>query len=409
MKDRLKNARVLMYSHDTFGLGHLRRCRTIAHALVQDYRGMMVLIISGSQIAGAFDYRSRVDFVKIPSVIKLRNGEYTSLSEHIDVQDTIDMRRSIIRHTAESFKPDIFIVDKEPMGLRGEVEDTLAYLKDQGTTLILGLRDVMDAPRLLDAEWRRNNVLAKIDRYYDQIWVYGPPDFHDPLAGLDVPPGVTERMNFVGFLERSAHETKVSLNQPDGSYILVTTGGGGDGADLIEDVLNAYLHDPALTERALIVLGPYMAADRRAEFMAMGQRIPHVEVIEFDTRMEELIAGSKAVVAMGGYNTFCEILSFDKPALIVPRTTPREEQLLRATRATELGMIDMLLPEHASDPARMAAALRALAHRNRPSQGWPGLRLDGLARISGLIGEDLRQRSAMLDMPPVRHVIGTAK
>jgi predicted glycosyltransferase len=399
MKDRLKNARVLMYSHDTFGLGHLRRCRTIAHALVQDYRGMMVLIISGSQIAGAFDYRSRVDFVKIPSVIKLRNGEYTSLSEHIDVQDTIDMRRSIIRHTAESFKPDIFIVDKEPMGLRGEVEDTLAYLQGQGTSLILGLRDVMDAPHLLEAEWRPNAIMSKIDRYYDHVWVYGPQDFHDPLTGMDVPPGLRNRMDFVGFLERSAHEDKLSLNQPKGDYILVTTGGGGDGADLVENVLNAYLHDPGLTERALVVLGPYMAADRRAEFLAIGQKIPQIEVIEFDTRMEELIAGSRAVVAMGGYNTFCEILSFDKPALIVPRTLPREEQLLRAVRATERGMINMLLPEHARDPVQMAAALRALAHRKPPSQGWPGLRLDGLPNISRLIGDELRKRTPAVEEP----------
>ena len=33
--------------------------------------------------------------------------------------------RSIIRHTAEIFEPDLFIVDKEPLGLRGEVRTTL--------------------------------------------------------------------------------------------------------------------------------------------------------------------------------------------------------------------------------------------------------------------------------------------
>ncbi len=106
---------------------------TIAHALVEDYRGLNILIISGATIAGAFDYRARVDFVKVPSVIKLRNGEYTSLASHIDLQETLKMRESIIRHTAETFQPDIFIVDKEPMGLKGEVEDTLAYLKSRGT------------------------------------------------------------------------------------------------------------------------------------------------------------------------------------------------------------------------------------------------------------------------------------
>ncbi len=402
MPHNLRNHRILMYSHDTFGLGHLRRCRTIAHALVQEYRGLSVLIISGSQIAGAFEYRSRVDFVKIPSVIKLRNGEYTSVAEHIDIQDTIEMRRAIIQHTAESFEPDIFIVDKEPMGLRGEIEETLGWLKARGTTLVLGLRDVMDAPHLLEAEWKRNDVMAKIARYYDQIWVYGPPSFHDPLAGLEVPQAVRDRMEFVGFLHRNSRKNALSQNKPDGDYILVTTGGGGDGGDLVANVLDAYLGDPTFTQRALIVLGPYMPADQRAEFTAKAEKIPHVEVIEFDSHMEELIAGARAVIAMGGYNTYCEILSFDKPALIVPRTHPREEQLLRATRALELGLSDMLHPDEARDPARMVAALRAVCRRPPPSVTSPGLRMEGLPNILRLVRKDLRRRAHPPASPSLR-------
>jgi len=42
-----RDRRVLIYSHDTFGLGHLRRCRAIAHALVQPDPGLSVLILSG--------------------------------------------------------------------------------------------------------------------------------------------------------------------------------------------------------------------------------------------------------------------------------------------------------------------------------------------------------------------------
>lgn len=115
---------------------------------MEDYSGLQILIISGATIAGAFDYRARVDFVKIPSVIKLRNGEYTSLDRHIELHETLKMRQSIIRSTAETFRPDIFVVDKEPMGLRGEVEDTLAYLKTHGTRLVLGLREIMRGFRL---------------------------------------------------------------------------------------------------------------------------------------------------------------------------------------------------------------------------------------------------------------------
>ena len=393
MTRRFEHGRILMYSHDTFGLGHLRRCRTIAHSLVEDFRGLNILIVSGAQIAGAFDYRARVDFVKIPSVIKLRNGEYTSLESHIDLQETLMMRQSIIRHTAETFQPDIFIVDKEPMGLRGEIEDTLSYLKTRGTTLILGLREVMDAPHLLEAEWKKRDVMRKIGMLYDQVWVYGPPDFYDPLKGLDVPPAVRAKMKFVGFLQRSlSHEQKPD-HKPKGDYILVTTGGGGDGADLIHNVIHAYQQDPDLTHNALIVLGPYMPAKKRRKLIRKGASIPYIQIIEFDNRMEELIAGAKGVVAMGGYNTYCEILSFDKPGLIVPRIAPREEQLIRARRAAELGLVEMLLPVEAEDAMRFAAALKALPHRAPPSQTSPDLRLGGLEEISRIVEDWLDHRS----------------
>ena len=154
--------RILIYSHDSFGLGHLRRCRAIAHSLVGEFNKLSVLILSGSPIIGSFDFRARVDFVRVPGVIKLRNGDYTSLNLHLDIEQTMALRASIIQHTADVFDPDIFIVDKEPLGLRGEVGVTLELLKARGTPLILGLRDVMDEPELLVPEWKRKNVLPAL-------------------------------------------------------------------------------------------------------------------------------------------------------------------------------------------------------------------------------------------------------
>ena len=48
MRAPRKDGRILIYSHDTFGLGHLRRCRTIAHSLVERFKQLSVLILSGS-------------------------------------------------------------------------------------------------------------------------------------------------------------------------------------------------------------------------------------------------------------------------------------------------------------------------------------------------------------------------
>lgn len=394
----LNGARILMYSHDTFGLGHLRRCRTIAHSLVEHYSGLSVLIISGSAIAGAFDFRARVDFVKIPSVIKLRNGEYTSLDQHIDIADTIRMRESIVLHTAKTFNPDVFIVDKEPMGLKEEITETLNYLKANNTQLVLGLRDVMDSPTLLKAEWKRKGLIEKIEKTYDHIWVYGPESFYNPLVGLDVPDSVLAKLRFAGFLKRQVSHGNRAKQGGDKDYILVTTGGGGDGVDLIRSVLTVYEKSSSKLKQALIVLGPYMPSKERREFVKKGKSVSGVKIIDFDARMEDLISNAKAVVSMGGYNTFCEILSFDKPALIIPRTVPREEQLIRTLRAAQLELVDMILPEDADDPDKMQAALMALPDRPKPSQRDADFELDGLTSVARMLGQMLSSESVRTEL-----------
>ena len=201
--ERLNDVRILIYSHDSFGLGHLRRCRTIAHALVDRFKGVSVLILSGSPIIGSFDFRPRVDFVRIPGVIKLDNGEYQSLGLHIALDQTMEMRVAIIRQTALSFRPDLFLVDKEPLGLKGEVVPTLQMLKAQGTTLVLGLRDIMDEPKLLLKEWERKQVLPTLEHVYDEIWVYGLERFADPLEGVACPLPVRKKLIYTGYLRRA--------------------------------------------------------------------------------------------------------------------------------------------------------------------------------------------------------------
>jgi predicted glycosyltransferase len=386
---RRHHKRVLIYSHDSFGLGHLRRCRAIAHSLVDANPALSVLILSGSPIIGSFDFRSRVDFVRVPGVIKLRNGEYVSLNLHIDIEETLAIRSSIIRHTADMFDPDMLIIDKEPLGLRGEVQDTLALLRRRGAALILGLRDVMDDPGALESEWERKNAVPALSEYYDEIWVYGLPQICDPLAGLPVPASVRRRMIYTGYLRRSAGEplpTPETRAVLDSEFLLVTPGGGGDGEALIDLVLQAYEYDRGIPLPALLVYGPFMLPEQQSAFTDRAARLPNVRAITFDARLEALMARAAGVVAMGGYNTFCEILSFDKPALIVPRTVPRMEQLIRAERAAELGLVAMLSEDDGRDPKIMAAALRRLTRQNRPSSVViPGL-LDGMQNVNRLAG-----------------------
>jgi predicted glycosyltransferase len=393
LTERLDQARILIYSHDSFGLGHLRRCRTIAHSLVARFKGVSVLILSGSPIIGSFDFRARVDFVRIPGVIKLKDGEYTSLGLHIDLEQTMTMRESIIYHTAASFKPDIFLVDKEPTGLKGEVVSTLEMLRGQGTINILGLRDIMDDPVSLKSEWQRKEVLPVLEHLYHEIWVYGLNQMGSPVDGIGLPDQVKNKISFTGYLERELPSDQnwiapVNLEEP---FILVTVGGGGDGVDIIDWVIDAYETDPSIPHRAIIVTGPFMPAVYQQNFQERCGTLDQVEIITFDSHIELLMEQASAIVAMGGYNTFCEILSLDKPALIVPRSVPRQEQLIRASRAVELGLVTMLDPESERDPMEMATALHQLPSQNPPSAHKITGILDGHNQIADFIRRQLEE------------------
>ncbi len=363
-------ARVLIYSHDSFGLGHIRRCRTIAHALAESFPKLKVLIVSGSPIIGSFDFKTRVDFVRVPSIIKLRNGDYVPLDQHGSIEEMTSLRSSLIGDAALHFAPDFVIVDKEPLGLRGELEGTLDKLKARGARLVLGLRDVMDEPEALAKEWERKHVIPALEQLYDDIWIYGLQEIYDPLQGISLSDRTRGKMRYTGYLKRSRPATPAAAIVPDLSErILITTGGGGDGEALIGWVLDAYEAFGPSLPKALIVLGPFMRAEARVAFQARAaaQNLP---CKIFEPRMEHLMAGCSGVVSMGGYNTFCEVLSFDKRALIVPRHTPRLEQTIRAEAAERLGLSRML-PEpdedKHGDPEMMAKALRALPSQTLPS------------------------------------------
>ncbi len=394
MGAKRRDKRVLIYSHDSFGLGHLRRCREIAHLLVEANKQLSALILSGSPIIGSFDFRSRVDFVRVPGVIKLRHGDYTSLNLHIDVEQTLAIRASIIEHTAKIYDPDLVIVDKEPLGLRGEVESTLALMRRRGTPCVLGLRDVMDEPGLLAPEWARKHAVPALVKYYDDIWVYGLPQICDPLEGIELPASVRQKMTYTGYLRRNLPSagSQARLEKITGDYLLITVGGGGDGEAIIDWVLSAYETDRGQPLPALLVLGPFMSGELQAEFMARVHRLPNVEAITFDSHIEALMDRAAGVVCMGGYNTFCEILSFDKRALVVPRTRPRMEQSIRAVRAQELGLVRILRDDGRRDPKVMATALRDLPQQPLPSETVvPGL-LDGRESINKLARYWLQRR-----------------
>ncbi len=397
--DRSENTvapRILFYSHDTFGLGHIRRTRAIAMALAKANPGASILIVTGSPIVGRFDFPDGVDFVRIPGVVKLSSGDYVTHNMNLEIAHTVKLRRAIIRQTARVFDPDLVIVDKEPTGFRGEMLHTLKKMRERGAKIVLGVRDVLDEPEALAREWKRKKAIEAVETFYDELWVYGLKDIYEPLQGLALSKAALSKVRYTGYLRREPADwpdPSIPRDRPD-DFVLITPGGGGDGDMLIDWTLSAYEADPSLSVPAVMIFGPFMKPESRRSFERRAHRFRTIETLSFDSRIERLMIEASGVIAMGGYNTFCEVLSFDKPAAIAPRVTPRLEQFIRAEAAEKFGLVHMLPPVDngtVPDPKVMGDAIRALTTQAPPSKANISGLLDGLDRVVALAAAALAE------------------
>ena len=285
---------ILMYSHDTYGLGHIRRTMAIASQLCSD--GINILILTGSPIAGRFTFPEQIDFVRIPGMIKRTNEEYRPLSIKINPRHALDIRKNIITATAKTFQPHLFIVDKEPLGLKKEVLPTLRWIRRclPHARTILGLRDIMDDAETVRRDWWKKNVFESLDKLYSEIWIYGNQDFYDPIIEYGIPEPVKRKMLFTGYIPRPTPSRREAQRirrevgvAPEGKLIVVTTGGGGDGFALMDTYLSMLGERPLADGfKSVLVTGPFMPKEERKGIFKRARKTG-VQTFMFYRRMEK--------------------------------------------------------------------------------------------------------------------------
>ena len=141
----LGGPRVMLYGHDSFGLGHLRRCLTLAAAIQARYPHASTLIATGSPCATHFPLPDGVDVLKLPAVTK-RGAAYQPLQLRGPLGPVLDLRCATLRAAFDAFEPDLLLVDHTPVGLGGELLPTLEAARRAGVPCVLGLRDIIDSP-----------------------------------------------------------------------------------------------------------------------------------------------------------------------------------------------------------------------------------------------------------------------
>ena len=385
-----RRPRIALYSHDTQGLGHIRRNILISRALCCGGEMPVILLLSGLREATAFAMPSGVDCVTLPSLGKGDDGQYFPRSLAMPMADLIDVRSRAITAVLRSFDPDVMIVDKAPRGIFDEMMPGLELLKRRGRRIVLGLREILDDPAAVRAEWSDGDYEATIRAYYDRIWIYGDRDVYDTVSEYGFAPDIALKARFTGYLNpldgddgrpATGPDPLAGLCHDDGPLDLCVVGGGRDGVPLAEAFLQC-----RLPGAGVLVTGPLMPAENRQRLQTLAADRPSVRVLEFVTDPCPLFERADRVIAMGGYNTVCEIMAFRKRALIVPRVQPRTEQLIRAECFAQRGLLDLLHPDDL-DPSALSSWIEGIDAR--ASVVEPAIDLGGVARLPALLDEIL--------------------
>jgi predicted glycosyltransferase len=386
----LDGERFLMYSHDGLGFGHARRNLAIATALTSASPNASVLLATSADEIHRLGVPPRVDVVKLPGLRKVANEQYTGRRLRIGGTGVINVRNSLLQATVESFKPSVILVDKHPLGARGELVPAIATIRGAGGRTVLGFRDILDEPQQVRAEWRGGDIPAVIAEHYDRILVYGHPAVLDPATEYGLPPEVAARTRFTGYVcnpppvDRMTRDAfPLALLKPDGRpTVLATAGGGEDGFAILE----AFIEAAAGADwRAIVVAGSQSTPEKRQQLREAAERAG----VTFHTFVRGLDAWFDAVdclVCMGGYNTIAEALSRGTPTVCVPRIIPRTEQLIRAEAFSRLGLMHYVHPER----------LTGESLREEVRASLQDSRTDLRARAHARLGFDGAQRAATL-------------
>ena len=396
--------RVVFYSHDTVGLGHIRRNIALAAALVRANFLTDVLLLTGNPEAAALRRPANTDIVTLPTVAKDSSGDYCSRSLRLALNHVLDMRAAVIQAAVLSFRPDLLVVDKVPLGVGQELRATLNMLRDdpqRRTSVVLGLREILDDPVAAVRDWTRSQCTRVIEDYYDAIWVYGDRRVYDPVVEYGLPPQVAGKVSYTGYLadDRDAGLLVPAADPlvppplpPEQPYLLCMVGGGQDGFELSHAFVRTALPTGYL---GVAICGPFMPSEERRQVHAAAAARADMIVYDFVTPVEPFLAGATAVVSMAGYNSACEIVASGRRALLVPRTWPRLEQRIRATRLAELGLVDVL-PADELAGERLAQWLSAAVTEPGTTASAARAEIDtgGLHRVPELATELIARRSA---------------
>lgn len=382
--------RFLFYSHDGMGLGHTQRHLAVATALSELAPNASILLATSAEEVVRLALSPRIEVLKLPGLRKVANGQYSSRRLQIPANEIRALRANLLLTTVKSYRPDVVLVDKHPFGASGEFKSGLKALRKYGGRAVLGLRDILDEPAQVLAEWKPFRMQRRIAKYYDEVLVYGDRTILDTVVAYQFSAALAGRTRFCGYVighritdAKQKHTSALFLPRAARSrpVVLATTGGGEDGFRLLETFIRASDNAPW---QAVVVTGTMTPADELAALEKLAAEHA-VTLHNFVPQLSTCFGELDALVCMGGYNTLVEAVSHGVPTVCVPRVAPRTEQLIRAEAFARLGLLQICPPNQLNAEVlreKITVALQA-SPEELQSRALAVLDFDGARRAAG--------------------------
>lgn len=361
-----------------------------------------VMLATGADEVYRLGVPPNVEVLKLPGLRKVANEQYAARRLQIRATEIRELRCALLKATVRSFRPDVMLVDKHPIGASGELRPALDILKAAGGRAVLGLRDILDERGQVIREWARHDLHHLIDHYYDQVLVYGHESVLDPVREYGLPAPVAQRTHFCGYVLNPSGGVGRSTDSPPEflagararPVVLATPGGGEDGFQLLEAFIRASVGAPW---QGVVVTGPMLPADGGRALQRLGTE-SGVLFYTFVPALSEWFGLVDGLVCMGGYNTLVEAIYRGAPTVCVPRTTPRTEQLIRARAFAGLGLLRAVEPEglDAASLQREIAAMLKLSRRDVLNRAHACFSFDGARRAAEYLAELAALRAGAL-------------
>ncbi|MDZ7343484.1 MAG: hypothetical protein ONA90_03110 [candidate division KSB1 bacterium] len=364
----------------------------MASYLAENLAGCSILVLTDLSIIGRFKFPRNVDYVHLPAMNRQPHSHQYAGNLNIALNDALTIRRKILKSAVKTFSPDFFIVERKPFGPQEEMRRTLSFVRKHlpKTKLIWGLLDVVGDPEMIRRDWTQQDFYRMLEHYCDEIWIYGTPEIFDHLTNYQIPATIAGKCYYMSYLRSwrlasaRMHKDIVRFQQNKKPYVLITSGSGAEGFTLVDTYLRFLEHaGESLPFHSLIVTGPMMRTHEKLMLKKRAQKLPGVIFHRFSKHVLQYVEHADLVISNGGYNTFCEILSYRKKSIFAPPFVPPYEHLLRAEIFHKLGMITRVIPRDLS-AERLGDIVQSSLYRRielAPSSVRVRIPLDGLDNI----------------------------